>query len=169
MNKHWTLFEKVISGFQIIFGIVVISFLLLTLDSIISTLLEHSDYTWKDVSFYKLIKNHYFFTFLGILSISSGILLLKNKKIGWILSVSTWLLYGLGTLINIFKKNHENKSILESNSDYITIGIFIVAFFILALCLTLKPFRTKYKANLKSWFKIGIITLILITVKLLIK
>ncbi|KAB5483112.1 MULTISPECIES: hypothetical protein [Flagellimonas] len=169
MNKNWKLFEKVISGFQIIFGITTISFLLWSLNLTITIIFENSDYTWNDVSFYKLFKNHYFFTFLGILSISSGILLLKNKKIGWILSVSTWLLYGFGTLINIFKKNDENEYIFASNSDFIILGIIIVTFLILALCLTLKPFRTKYKPNLKSWFKIGIITLILITAKLLIK
>ena len=169
MNKNWTLFEKIISGFQIIFGIATISFLLWSLNSRITTIFELSDYTWNDISYRKLIKNHYFFTSLGTLSVVSGILLLKSKKVGWILSVSNWLLYGLGILINSINRYYSNESIIESNSDYIIIGIAIISFLILALCLTLKPFRTKYKPNLKSWFKIGIITLILITAKLLIK
>lgn len=169
MNKHWELFEKTISWIQIIFGIATISFVLWTLNLTVSTILDHSDYTWNDVSFYKLFKNHYFIILSGFLCISSGVLLLKNKKTGWILSVITWLLYGLGTLINLLTKNDENEYFFESNSDFIIIGIILALFFTLALSLTLKPFRTKYKANLNSWFIIGLITLIFVISKLLIK
>jgi hypothetical protein len=169
MNKHWTLFEKIISGFQIIFGIAGISFVVWSLNLTITTIFEHSDYTWNDVSFYKLLKNHYFFIFTGALCLSSGILLLKNKKIGWILSVVTWLLYALGTLINLLAKNDENEYLFESNLEFILVGLVITSFFILALCLTLKPFRTKYKANLNSWILIGLLTLIFTISKLLIK
>tara|TARA_R100001369_G_scaffold73411_3_gene101962 strand:- start:97 stop:606 length:510 start_codon:yes stop_codon:yes gene_type:complete len=168
MNKNWKLFEKVISVFQIIFGIAIISLVLWSVNTTITIIFEHSDYTWRDVSFYKLVKNNHFYILSSLLCISSGILLLKNKKIGWVLSVTTWLVYGLGTLLNTLKKNDKNESVIQSNSDSIIVGIFVVSFLTIAMCLTFKPFRTKYEPNLYSWLIIGLITLIFIAEKLLI-
>ena len=162
MNKFWALFEKTISRFEIIFGVFIISMVIWALNLQISTILEHSDYTRNDISFYKLIKKQYSVLFLGFLSFSSGILLLKNIKFGWILSVTTWWLFTIGNSINLSTNKYQNKS----NFEYLIFVFITIIYLILTLCLTSKHFRTKYKANLNSWIIFWIITLVFIIEKL---
>lgn len=130
-------------------------------------MIEANLITWSRISILKLIKNAHFIFLSGVMGFMSGVLLLKGKKCGWILNVSSWLVYSLGAFLITWRLERTNDSF--TNQNYILIGILIFIFLIMAIVMILKPFRLKYKPSSKSWATIGVITLVFLLDKLLIK
>ena len=130
-------------------------------------MVDSGQITWSEISILKLIRNAHFIFLSGAMGLVSGILLLKNKKMGWILSFSSWIIYCFGTLIIFWKTGKVDGPI--STQNYMLIGILILIFIIMAIVLTLKPFMLKYKPDSKSWITIAVITLVFLIDKLLIK
>ena len=165
MNKNWTKLEKSIGLLQIILGIITISFTIWAINNNLQLLIEYSNYAWEDISLLKIAKDNHPSILLGFLAILSGILLFRNNLIGWITSVSTWLIYGLTFIMMTLKVVVNKTNILVSNLDYIIIGFITSLCFILALLISSKQFRLKYSPTYKSWLIVGLTNLIFITDK----
>jgi len=158
MNKTWKVFERTVSGLQILLGITIMILVLCNLKFI----LEHLDYSWSDISIYKITKNNHHVFAKGFLGVISGILLFRNKLIGWILSIAFWLINGIGIILTFILKNNEDNKIINSSIEYIILGLMVVTFLSLAISFTAKQFRIKYAPNKKSWITIALIFLIFV-------
>ena len=159
MNKIWNTYEKIIAGFLIILGVLVLTIIILAINLKVQSIIGQPEYSINDISFYKLIKTYYHQILTAILGISSGFMLLRTSRIGWIMSVSTFLIYGIGTIVNILLKKYEGVRISELNSELFFVLLIAFLFLTLAISLTNKQFRIKYLPNRKSWLAIGIISM----------
>jgi len=165
MKNSWTKFEILVGLLQIVLGIIMVSLAIWLISNNVQLLFKHSGSTWDDISLLTITKNYHSPILLGSLPIVSGILLLRNKLIGWITSLTTWLIYGITIIILILKDIVNETGTLNPKSDYIILGIISSLCFILTLLMSAKYFRLKYSPTNKSWLTVGLFTLIFITDK----
>ena len=163
MNKNWKIIEKIIGGLLIAICSVILIIIFWGINTTLQSNLEQSDLTLLNTSIYKLMITYHHQILKGLLGILSGFLLLRNKRIGWIMSIATCLIYGIETIMIIFIKKSEEIKIFESESYLIFAGLIAILFLSLTITLTNKQFRIKYSPNRKSWIAVGIITLIFMT------
>lgn len=168
MKTDWEIFEKIFSVIQIVLGITIISVLIWSVNISISQILEHSDYTWKDVSILKLIKNHHFFTLLGLIGIIGGIGWFKFKTFGWQLSFMFWFLLGFSTALVALKFKQQEPNSIRANEEYLIYYSTIFISFFLAILLALKTFWKKYNPTKKSLIIFGIILLTFVIDKIVL-
>ena len=167
MRKNWKIFEKLLAIVEILVGLSLIILLIYSWSSSFQYMVDSGQIAWSEISILKLIRNAHFIFLSGAMGLVSGILLLKGKKLGWILSVSSWIVYCFGTLMILWKLEKVDDPINIQN--YIIVGLLILFFLIMAMVLSLKPFRLKYKPDSKSWITIAVIILVFLLDKLLIK
>ena len=160
-------FEKSLAIIEILVGLGLIILLIYSWYSVFSYMVENGQTTWSKISILKLIRNAHFIFLSGAMGLVSGILLLKEKKLGWILSTSSWIVYCLVTSLIFWKLEKADGPFNTLN--YVLSGLLILIFLIMAGVLTLKPFRLKYKPDSKSWIIIAVITVVFLIDKLLIK
>lgn len=168
MKTDWEIFEKIVSVIQILLGITIISVLIWSVNISISQIFEHSDYTWKDISILKLIKNNHFFTLLGLMGIIGGIGWFKYKTNGWLLSFMFWFLLGLSTTLVALKFKLQEPNVMRANEEYLIYYSTIFVSFFLAILLVLKTFWNKYNPTKKSSIIFGIILLTFIIDKIIL-
>ena len=133
MKTNWEIFEKIMSVIQILIGFTIIYILFSTLYTSTSNILEHFDYTWKDISIIKLIKNHHFITLLGLIGIIGGIKWFKFKTTGWLISFMFWFLVGFSTILLTLKCEEPN--IIRTDEEYLIYYSVILVSFIIAFIL----------------------------------
>lgn len=162
MKTDWEIFEKIISVLQILLGITIISVLIWSVNISTNQILEHSDYTWKDVSVLKLIKNHHFFTLLGLIGIIGGIKWFKYKTYGWLLSFLFWFLLGFSTTLIAWKLKQQEPSVVRADEEYWIYYSTIFVSFFLTILLGLKMFWIKYNPKKKSLIIFGLLLLVFV-------
>jgi hypothetical protein len=168
MKTDWGIFEKTFSLIQILLGITIISVIIWSVNINISQIFERTDYTWKDISILKLIKNHHFFTFLGLMGIIGGIGWFKYKTSGWLLSFMFWFLLGFSTTLVAMKFKQQEPSVIRANEEYLIYYSTILVSFFVAILLVLKTFWNKYNPTKKSLIIFGIILLTFIVDKIIL-
>ena len=168
MQTDWEIFEKIISVIQILLGITIVSVLIWSVNLSVNQFLDHSDYTWKDISILKLIKNHHFFTLLGLIGITGGIGWFKYKTFGWLLSFIFWFLLGFSTILITLKFKQEEPNVIRANEEYWIYYSTIFVSFFLAILLVLKTFWNKYNPTKKSLIIFGMILLAFVIDKIVL-
>jgi len=159
MKTNWEIFEKIMSVIQILLGVTLIYILFSTLYTSTNNFLDHFDYTWKDISIIKLIKNHHFITLLSLIGIIGGIKWFKFKTIGWLLSFIFWFLIGFYMILLTLKFKSEEPNAIRTDEEYLIYYSIILVSFAIAFLLGLKTFWKKYNPDKKSLVITGILLL----------
>lgn len=156
MNKGWRIFEIIISMLQIILGITILTIIIPPLNKMY--MIISYDFGWQNISIYKFSNIYIFPIIKGILGIISGVLLLKQKLIGWILSIIFWLILATSALLYSW-------TITTSDPKFI-FSIIILLISMILLAILFKPIKNNYLPTKKSWIFIGIMTLVFLIEKL---
>ena len=143
MKINRSISEKVIGIALIIWSCTILYFTFTGLKQ----LFEISNLSWEEISIFKVIKNYRFQIFIPILSIISGVLLIMNKRIGWIGSVVMSFVYGLGIIIYSCKTYNAEITI----SNLILPIVISLLFLVLGLVLLNNVFREKYRPSKYTW------------------
>lgn len=165
MKQNWKIFELIISGIQIFLGIIMLIVVYITITSYyyklwINPLIDHA--AIAEMAF----RGNVTLVILALIAIFSGILLIKNKINGYILSQITWVMLTLLLLINsirLFQKKALDIDFLSG----ITIGIIATTFLIILFLLNNSAFRKKYFITRCNWIFVSIIITILTASKFL--
>jgi hypothetical protein len=141
MKIKFATIEKIIAIFQIIWGVLLFSLYLWTISVFIENRSFDGGFKWYLFNFHDEI-------ILELLTISSGVLLLKNKRIGWIIAVVTIcvsILEIIFALVNGCSKSHR----YQEGNIYLCIFLLVVlsAFIYILYFLLSKYFLIKYKPN----------------------
>ena len=147
MTKKWKIAEKIIGSIQILFGSLSIFFFVKNIREMIY-LGGYSTIRAIELHFPKGHNG----ILLGIFSLTSGILITLNKRVGWVGSITTWLT--LIILIIIFSITDTDFELTEI--IYLIIIILVIISF--PFLLTRKPFLNKYKPDWSEYILILIMT-----------
>ncbi|WP_111684597.1 hypothetical protein [Winogradskyella tangerina] len=147
MDKAYKIFEKIISVLLILSGIFILwmslDLLFHKLDIVVRS--NNNSYSGLSNYYYRYFRDFHLVVLIGILGIISGVLLLKSKKTGWILSAIFFLGFPISVLLRNWL-NPESDFHSPSPKTYATIGI-TVFILLVGFVLLLKPFRIKYKVE----------------------
>lgn len=165
-NKGWNRFEKFVSVYQILIGALFLVTGAYFLYINIQLLFDYLNITWQDLDLFRIIKKYHFAFIYGLFSIAAGILLWKQKLLGWIFSINNFLVSIVVWIDVILSKEIETDQGLVI--AYFLCGILIMLTLAQLIPLLLKPIRTKYKPSVKSWIIVGLITILFCIDKLLI-
>lgn len=158
MNKYFKNKEMIIGLFLIICGVIIIGINAWVINITLSNFKEIP--VFDNISIPKYVFSYYHQFLKGLLSILSGILLLRKKRIGWVLSITTCVIIAVDTLILLLNENHNE---IDNSNDSIFYGSMIILLFMgLAAFLINNQFRKKYLPKKQSWITIGIIITIFI-------
>jgi Na+-translocating ferredoxin:NAD+ oxidoreductase RnfD subunit len=154
MTKNWTIIEKIIAlilvtGSGLLFYLTYIGFHNY-LDSVLGKI-PLNQIRW--LYFFNIYQNAFFIS-LGTLL--AGILLMINKKVGWIIAIAILFLLAFSFY---FPSLTAPKYIFDDASSKVVAAVIGFSLFCLTLLTTLllKPFREKYKPTRANWIVILII------------
>ncbi len=126
-------------------------------------ILESLNLSWEEISIFNVIKNYHFQFIIPVLTITSVVLLILNKRIGWVGSTVMSFVYGLWVLI-VLLRNLFVDGIYEtevSNSVLIITSLITTFFLILGVALLHKVFREKYQPTKKTWLAMTLTIIVL--------
>ncbi|PRX55256.1 hypothetical protein CLV81_3665 [Flagellimonas meridianipacifica] len=157
-NKiDWNTINKILGGINLVIGILLLIKTYYLTDRRIyylSTLPKKGFIPNTTPSFAELLLKDSIQLTIGILLVSSGLLIFLKRKLGWILGYCGWLI-SIVSLITFVLFRLKNDSIvkLEFNS-WIQIMNTLIPFLSLIsiLLLSLKPVREVNRISFKSWF-----------------
>jgi hypothetical protein len=167
MTRNWKITEKSIGVFQIIWGSLTLGLTIWSTKLLFDIGFEHLDYSWEDISISKVIKNYHYQILLPLLTIFAGVLLILNKRIGWLTGVLTSALYGISMISSPW--TIENKEMENETLIYIFAGLVSLIFIAITGLLLTKQIRIKYNPTKKTWLIIGLLFILLLLDKLLLK
>jgi hypothetical protein len=115
----------------------------------------------EDLDFAELFKAFHFNYIAGLVCLYAGLVLMYDKKKGWIAAIISTLIFAGFMLVSgrngVVKNN--NPHIMTSVSYLIAAAVFTAMF----VLLVLKPFRVKYQPTFANWlFIIGVIIVAII-------
>lgn len=165
MKHNWRIFEFIISGIQIFLGILMLIVVYITITSYyytlwINPLIEHTAII--EMAFRK----NFVLFIVAMIAISSGILIIKKKINGYILSQITWIMSTIILVINSVKL-YQLKAYDFDFTARITVILITITFLIILLLLNNSFFRNKYPITKSNWIVITIFTTILTAMKFL--
>ncbi len=163
MKQNWKIFETIISGVQIILGLLILSVIAITIWEYYSILWINPLIDHKSILELSFKKNYILFT-VSIISIFSGFLLIKNSIKGWILSIITWTMYIILFVFSFYRISLNESSQLNLNSKII-MYIVVIAFVAILVVLNNSEFKQKYKPTNENWLIITSIIVILTLAK----
>ncbi|MCH2033554.1 MAG: hypothetical protein MK202_08560 [Tenacibaculum sp.] len=166
MKTDWDIFEKIMSIIQLIFGIAIIWIVIKTVKYYLVEIFGSADLNWESLLQINILEKTYFSFIHGLIGVLGGTLWFKNKKSGWMLSLSFWIItcctVTLTTAKSMYRDSFSN--IIKSNEEYWIYSIVIFISLLLIFVLSSKYFREKYKPDLKTLTIYGsILALLLIT------
>ncbi|SEE50289.1 hypothetical protein SAMN04487765_2846 [Tenacibaculum sp. MAR_2010_89] len=164
MKKKWEITEKVIGAFQIFFGILILVLEIWSIKLSFNIGLKHYNYSWENISIFKVFKNYHYQILIPLLTIFAGVTLMLKKRIGWLFGVVTSVLHVMSMILfSVTNATVENKYL---NFIY----VFISTLFILITVLLMnKHIRSKYNLTKQTWVIIGLLLILLFLDKLFIK
>lgn len=168
MRKKWFYIEKGISLLQIGFGIMI-------LVVIINSIYQNAKYLnrtlgpeWIKLSILSYIEYMWLVFLASLLLILGGSLLLRSKRIGWLLSMSAWIFYVYKIFTFMFWRDITTTSFYEDTTEYLIISGFFLLMVIILILLSSKPLREKYTIDRNSWLVLSGIVFIFIFIKQII-
>jgi len=135
MSRNWYITEKIISFAVIIWG----GFLLYLISTFL--LFIFGRISWESLSLIKILKNFHFMFFLPLVTVVAGILLLFQRKIGWMMAL---IAVFLNPFIFLIPKDKNSNNFGSTESIIVGALIFLFCFGTFEILL-FKPFRLKYK------------------------
>ena len=163
MRKNWRIFEVIISVIQIGLGVLI-------LFVVTTTIIDYYTILWRNpLMAHKSIlevgfRKNYILVIVAFISISSGILLIKNSLKGWITSIATWVMSAILLIFSFYRIFQKNPTELNFMSKTI-MSFTIIAFLIIAIVLSHSEFKQKYKPTASSWITIAAIIMAITSAK----
>jgi len=161
MKKGWNITEKVIAT-------ILQGWSLFYLYSLTSGIYDRLHFgvnsgkiTNEDVKFSEIFSLFHGNYFAGLLALYAGLVLMYDKKSGWVASVISTVLFTGFFLVS-------GRNILMATKDphpLLAVSYFVAAlvFVIMFILLLQKPFKSKYQPNVANWLGItGVIILMVI-------
>lgn len=101
---------------------------------------------------------YHFMLLLGILLVIGAILLWRSKKMGWVISLPSWIIFSIVTIWVTFYKNIYSTELRDpSEFSAVSVIILLICFAPVVFYLSSK-FRTKYRINPRDWiFAAGVL------------
>lgn len=167
MNRR--IIEKVASILLMVWGIVALYYAIIKINYTYAFYLK-AEYEFGEISIFKIIRNFYFPVVIPVVTIVFSILLLLSKRIGWIGSIITSFVNGLGLMILLWKsiKDLENGNDGEYSLEYFIFTSIVIILLVVGGVLLNKMFRQKYSPTLKEWIGIVIIIVLLLIDRIII-
>jgi hypothetical protein len=165
MKHSWRMFELILSGIQICFGLLILFFVYLTCNQYYTFLWKNPLVDHQSIVLMALRKN-LTLVIVSLITISSAILLIKNLLKGWVMSVITWIMLTITLIINSYRLNQSNPGELDLISIFI-LGIITVVFIAIVFALNNIEFKQKYSPTIKNWIFIVISIVALTALKFL--
>ena len=165
MKHSWRMFELILSGIQICFGLLILFFVHFTCNQYYTFLWKNPLVDHQSIVQIALRKN-VTLVIVSVIAISSAIFLIKNLSKGWVMSVTTWFMLTIILIINSYRLNQSNPNDLDLISIFI-LGIITVIFIAIILALINIEFRQKYNPTIKNWIVIAISIVVLTALKFL--
>ena len=128
---------------------------------------ELTELSWKDVSWFGIVKKLQFSFQVGLLFIASGILILFKNKVAWIATIASLIVFGLTATDGLVNRDVTTTVMYEDNTELLILGGIWAIVIISFLLLTTNPVRRLFKVNKRSWLYIGVILMYFMLNKLL--
>lgn len=163
MKHSWRIFELVLSGIQICFGLVMLLF-------VYKTIIEYYNILWKNplidhISIIEMaLRKNAALAIVSLIAISSGILLIKNLSKGWVMSIITWIMLTITLIINSYRMYQHNPLELDLFSKII-LSVMVIIFIIILVLLNNTAFTQKYKPTRGKWIAIAVMIVALVATK----
>jgi hypothetical protein len=167
MKTDWEIFEKIVSTFQVLFGIAILFTLIWSVNFSYNQTFERLDLGWKDISIFKLITKYHFTAILGLVGIIGGIGWFRYKTYGWLLSFMFWFLLGLSSVLVLLKYKQQEPNVVRAFEEYLIYYSTIFTSFFLATLIMFKNFWNKYNPRKISLIIFGTILLTLVLDKII--
>jgi len=162
MTKIWTITEKTIGTIQILWGAVGLVLTIWGFKQFFDVVVAEHNLSWENISIIKLIGNHHYLFILPLLTMFAGVTLLLNKRIGWIMSIVTSLLFATAPIFN-WPTMPSNELYINDKTDWFLLSLFPVVFLTIFGLLLTNHFRKKYNPTRMSWLIIlGLLIILLI-------
>ena len=165
MKHSWRMFELILSGIQICFGLLILFFVYLTCNQYYTFLWKNPLVDHQSIVLMALRKN-LTLVIVSLITISSAILLIKNLLKGWVMSVITWIMFTITLIINSYRLNQRNPTELDLISKFI-LGVIVIVFIAIVVTLNNTEFIQKYKPSKNNWIVIVISIVVLTALKFL--
>ncbi|HWB28839.1 MAG TPA: hypothetical protein VG738_25370 [Chitinophagaceae bacterium] len=161
MKKGWNITEKVIATILQAWALFYLYLLTMAIYSKLQFGLQTGGIKKEDISFWELFRMFHFNYIAGLLCFYAGLMLLYDRKKGWVTSVISTIIFAGFMLVSgrngVMKDN--NTHVMTSVSYLIAAVVFAAIFIVLVL----KPFRVKYHPTTANWlFIMGVILLAVI-------
>lgn len=150
MKTDWEIFQKIMSGIQIVYGLTFISFVIWFMKLGLSQFYELSNKSWENLSYFNLFKIYNFNIIWSLIGIIGGVKWFKNQKSGWLLSILFWILSSYSATLFIVKLNYK-KSLSNTDTDVsLLFYLILIISGLFSIILLSKYFRKKYIVERKS-------------------
>ena len=150
MKNGWNIFEKICAFVEIAFGLGLLYGVYFTIYSAEGGIINNRQLFIEQPTIWEKVSMNKMESITGLIFLTVGILLLFNRKTGWIMTVSICLLSLIIAVVSCYPFN-----------GYNVFGL-LVAFIMLILvgCLIQGPFISKYKISGIHWMIIGLVVII---------
>ncbi len=153
MTRNFKYSEKIIATFPLLYGAVIIFVLFYGMVDTYDFALSYLHLTWKKLSILNIIKLYHSEFLFGFLSAIAGFLLLRSKKIGWMLSIIASFSTVISVVKNIYYMNYNIANNGFNKSSAIIMSCILLALFIfISWILITKPFQIKYQPTKVNWW-----------------
>ena len=162
MTKKGIILKKIISVFLILWGTTALIWSIFIFK-------EHSELYEKiyrkieaTPSVFSAIKIYHLTFIIPLFNVFSGIVLLQNKKIGWILAILSSVLNCINAI----------RAIIDSPSDFganLKWGAITAIFLTISIMLVTKPILSIYKPTKTTWLTIIFIVLLFLSYSIMIE
>lgn len=98
---------------------------------------------------------------IALLTVVSGILLLRNSKNGWILSVAVSFVYALLSMMSYWNYANSSHQTQDNFNNFSILGLYVLSFLGIGSLLTSKTFRKHYKPINNDWIIIAVVIILL--------
>lgn len=149
MNRTWLIFEKIFAMIQALLACLFIYF---DYDFLIEDGERVADRGYPTLKLAEVVCNIQIWL-LPVLFLVAGTLLLLNKRLGWILSISLYLTFVIYVLMSEIRYN-------SVSTWYQILSLFILCISPIAF-LAQKPFIIKYHIRKKQWLIVGVLVIVI--------
>jgi hypothetical protein len=163
MTKRNYYTEKSIAVFQIIFNSIFLITSIYGVYIIYDFAIKNLRPLPNNFSLTKMVLSNQSSIVLSVVAITGGLLLLLQRKSGWVLTLATSIVTGWFSLINFFKLYFSSADTATSTKKVLIVNFIIFLIFtLISFLLISKPFKLKYKPTKQTgWITFMVIALLI--------
>lgn len=164
MTKNWKITKKTIGAIQLAWGGFFLIFIILSVFDSIESTIAQSHLNEADISTLKVVNLFHHSIIVSIITLIAGILLLLNKRIGWLMSIvacaSNFISIILSPILIVNNSQDLDLADIDLNT-YVSFGLVALIPLVVLMLLLSKPILNNYNPTKKTWL-IALITFTMI-------